>query len=76
VTFARHPIGRTRSPGFAADCLETLEEIDGQNRGAFLGAGGQEFHYLPWTTEPDWGSALSTIVREALAGWIPTDTAA
>ncbi|VCV61003.1 Ferrochelatase [Escherichia coli] len=28
-------------PGFAADCLETLEEIAEQNREVFLGAGGK-----------------------------------
>jgi ferrochelatase len=33
-------------PGFAADCLETLEEIDRENRELFLRAGGQEFHYI------------------------------
>lgn len=34
-------------PGFAVDCLETLEEIDQQNRQAFLQAGGTQFHYIP-----------------------------
>ncbi|QPR29558.1 ferrochelatase [Edwardsiella hoshinae] len=34
-------------PGFAADCLETLEEIDEQNRQAFLAAGGRQFVYIP-----------------------------
>ncbi len=34
-------------PGFAADCLETLEEIDQENRALFLAAGGSEFHYIP-----------------------------
>lgn len=34
-------------PGFAADCLETLEEIDMQNRGIFLSAGGEHYHYIP-----------------------------
>lgn len=34
-------------PGFAADCLETLEEINQENRQVFLKAGGQEFHYIP-----------------------------
>lgn len=35
------------SPGFAADCLETLEEINEQNREFFLEAGGDSFHYIP-----------------------------
>src|SRR5690606_24397565 len=34
-------------PGFAADCLETLEEIAMQNREKFLAAGGTEFGYIP-----------------------------
>lgn len=34
-------------PGFAVDCLETLEEIAQQNREIFLQAGGENFHYIP-----------------------------
>ncbi|CAC9590663.1 Ferrochelatase, protoheme ferro-lyase (EC 4.99.1.1) [uncultured Gammaproteobacteria bacterium] len=34
-------------PGFAADCLETIEEIDDENRGYFINAGGKEFGYIP-----------------------------
>ncbi len=34
-------------PGFAADCLETLEEIAMQNRKVFLKAGGEQFRYIP-----------------------------
>ena len=34
-------------PGFAADCLETLEEIAVQNREFFLEAGGEQYHYIP-----------------------------
>lgn len=35
------------SPGFAADCLETLEEIAVQNREIFLAAGGEKYEYIP-----------------------------
>lgn len=35
------------SPGFSADCLETLEEINEQNREFFLHAGGTRFEYIP-----------------------------
>lgn len=35
------------SPGFAADCLETLEEISEQNREFFLHGGGEKFEYIP-----------------------------
>lgn len=34
-------------PGFAADCLETLEEIEQQNRALFLDNGGQSYQYIP-----------------------------
>lgn len=35
------------SPGFSSDCLETLEEINEQNRDFFLHAGGEKFEYIP-----------------------------
>ena len=34
-------------PGFAADCLETLEEIAVQNREIILEAGGKQYEYIP-----------------------------
>lgn len=34
-------------PGFSVDCLETLEEIKGQNQEIFLRAGGEKFGYIP-----------------------------
>ena len=60
-------------PGFAADCLETLEEISIEGRKAFLDAGGKEFHYIPTTNDtPPWMTALSIIALEQLEGWTPT----
>ncbi len=38
------------APGFTADCLETLEELDGENRHFFEGGGGTHFAYLPCQT--------------------------
>jgi ferrochelatase len=35
------------SPGFATDCLETLEEIAIRYRDLFIGAGGEKFEYIP-----------------------------
>jgi ferrochelatase len=54
-------------PGFAADCLETLEEINIENRHVFMKAGGKEFHYIPTTndTQP-WMTALSILAMENL----------
>ena len=34
-------------PGFSADCLETLEEIEEENKTIFLNAGGKNFNYIP-----------------------------
>ncbi|UTA49414.1 ferrochelatase [Simiduia sp. 21SJ11W-1] len=34
-------------PAFAIDCLETLEEIDEENRELFLASGGSEYRYIP-----------------------------
>ena len=34
-------------PGFASDCVETLEEINIQGRESFLGAGGENFDLIP-----------------------------
>jgi len=60
-------------PGFAADCLETLEEISIEARESFLEAGGKEFHYIPSTNDtPAWMTALGIIVLENLEGWTPT----
>jgi protoporphyrin/coproporphyrin ferrochelatase len=60
-------------PGFVSDCLETLEEIAIENKAAFLGAGGGEFHYIPCLNErDDWIRALCTIALENLGGWLTT----
>jgi ferrochelatase len=50
-------------PGFAADCLETLEEIAVENRENFQHAGGDEFHYIPALNEqPAHIRALTDII--------------
>lgn len=54
-------------PGFSSDCLETLEEIEGEAREIFIEAGGQEFHYIPaLNAQPDHLDALTAIVRRHL----------
>lgn len=40
-------------PGFATDCLETLEEIAIENRSTFLEAGGKKYHYIPALNDSD-----------------------
>lgn len=57
-------------PGFVADCLETLEEIQMEGKEAFLHAGGKQFHYIPCLNADHAGiSALVQIATEQLAGW-------
>ena len=58
-------------PGFVADCLETLEEINITNRERFVEAGGRDFHYIPCLNDtPAWGRGLAAIVRRELSGWM------
>ena len=40
-------------PGFSVDCLETLEEIAGENREIFMHAGGKEYSYIPCLNDND-----------------------
>lgn len=55
-------------PGFAVDCLETLEEIAMQNRDFFHAAGGEELRYIPaLNTRPDHVQALCDIIDIGLA---------
>ena len=59
------------SPGFAADNLETLEEIALQGRETFMRAGGQHFAYLGCLNATPPGVAmLATLLKRQLAGWI------
>jgi len=58
-------------PGFAADCLETLEEIALTGRETFELAGGRKFRYLPALNDrPQHIAALADIVDRHLAGWV------
>lgn len=59
------------APAFSADCIETLEEINGEIREAFLHAGGEVFTYIPCLNdEPAHIAALVAVINENLAGWI------
>ena len=61
-------------PGFAADCLETLEEIAMQNREAFEAAGGGDFQYIPaLNDEPAHIQALADLVVRHTRGWPEAD---
>jgi len=59
------------APGFTADCLETLEELDVENREIFMHNGGQKFSYIPCLNDSDEGMAvIETVVRRELMGWV------
>ena len=52
-------------PGFAADCLETLEEIGMENRDVFLAAGGQQYQYIAaLNARADHVAALQAVVGD------------
>ena len=57
-------------PGFSADCLETIEEIDMQNRQFFTESGGEEFSYIPALNDSDEHiDVLSSIIELHSMGW-------
>jgi protoporphyrin/coproporphyrin ferrochelatase len=59
------------APGFSADCLETLEELDKENRHYFMEAGGEKFAYLAALNDSEEGMrVIEAVVRRELQGWI------
>mgnify|MGYP006288552819 CR=1 FL=1 len=61
-------------PGFSADCLETLQEIDDENREVFLRAGGQHFRYVPALNDrPDHLDFLADLAVRHCRGWPELD---
>ncbi|WP_244427242.1 ferrochelatase [Methyloferula stellata] len=59
------------TPGFVADCLETIEEIGIENRDYFLSAGGQKFARIPCLNESEEGmSVIFDLVKRELSGWV------
>ena len=58
------------TPGFAADCLETLEEIGVENAGYFREAGGERFAAIPCLNDSADGMAvIEAVARRELRGW-------
>ncbi len=59
------------TPGFSADCLETLEEIAVENAEIFHHAGGEKFHAVPCLNDSaDGMDVIEAVVRRELSGWI------
>jgi ferrochelatase len=64
------------SPGFVTDCLETLDELGHEGREQFVQGGGQADHYTLspcLNSYPNWLDALTALVRQHAAGWIPPE---
>jgi ferrochelatase len=59
------------TPGFSADCLETLEEIAQENAEIFRHAGGEQFSFIPCLNDSDGGmDVIRQLVLRELQGWI------
>jgi ferrochelatase len=59
------------APGFAADCLETLEELAIRGRDTFLSSGGSSYAYFPCLNDSESGlKMLRILVLRELEGWI------
>ncbi|MBA3563336.1 MAG: ferrochelatase [Gammaproteobacteria bacterium] len=70
--WARSGIQRVQAlcPGFAADCLETLEEIAIRNRDDFVEAGGEALEYIPaLNARADHIAFLARLVAQHMQGW-------
>jgi protoporphyrin/coproporphyrin ferrochelatase len=62
-------------PGFAADCLETLEEIAIRNAALFLQSGGGSLHYIPaLNARDDHVAFLCRLVEKHVGGWPESST--
>lgn len=60
-------------PGFSADCLETIEEIDAENREYFMESGGETYHYIPaLNARDDHLDALTQLILQHSQGWPET----
>jgi ferrochelatase len=58
------------TPGFSADCLETIEEIGAENAGYFFDAGGEAFVRIDCLNDSESGMrVIESVVRRELQGW-------
>ena len=59
------------NPGFSSDCIETLEEIAGENAEIFHHAGGKNFSHIPCLNDsPEGMAVIEAITRRELMGWV------
>ena len=61
------------TPSFVSDCLETIEEMDMENREIFEEAGGVVYDFIPCLNDSDpWIDALETWVKDWCVNKLPT----
>ncbi len=71
LTLAAALLAAATAPGFAADCLETLEELAIRGQRQFLAAGGESFAYVPSLNDSVLGiEMLENVIGQQLEGWI------
>jgi ferrochelatase len=59
------------TPGFSADCLETIEEIGVENAGYFRAGGGEKFAAIPCLNDSAEGvRVIQNLVQRELSGWL------
>lgn len=59
-------------PGFSSDCLETIEEIGGENREYFQEAGGERYEYISClNAEADHIDLMQALIEEQANDWLP-----
>lgn len=59
------------SPAFAADCLETLEELEMENREYFIENGGEDYHYIPCLNDrPEHVQLFVELIKQHSQGWL------
>ena len=59
------------APGFVADCLETLDELDIELHEEFIGHGGETFTYIPCLNDSaDGMRVIEKVAIENLRGWV------
>tara|TARA_Y100000996_G_scaffold413506_1_gene401911 strand:+ start:8180 stop:9202 length:1023 start_codon:yes stop_codon:yes gene_type:complete len=59
------------SPAFSSDCLETIEELNEENREIFMKNGGKKFGYIPCLNDrEDHILLLTTLLENELHGWV------
>ena len=58
------------SPGFSSDCLETLEELEVQNKEIFFSSGGEEYNYIKCLNDDlQHLKMLKSLILNHLKGW-------